>query len=91
MPATLNHKTLPEFWYHYRRVPKDIQDLADKNFALLKANPRHPSLHFKKIGDLWSVRVGLQYRALALDDPPDCVVWFWIGRHAEYDHLIDKQ
>ena len=91
MPATLNHKTLPEFWYHYRRVPKDIQELADKNFALLKANRRHPSLHFKKIGDLWSVRVGLHYRALALDDSPDSVVWFWIGRHDEYDHLVDKQ
>jgi hypothetical protein len=47
-----------------------------------------PSLHFKKIGDLWSLRVGLNYRALALDEPPDGVVWFWIGRHGDYDHLI---
>jgi len=39
----LNHRTLPEFWHHYRRIPKDIQELADKNFALLKANPRHPN------------------------------------------------
>lgn len=40
---------------------------ADKNFALLKDNPRHPSLHFKKVGTLWSARVGEQYRALGKD------------------------
>jgi hypothetical protein len=28
---------------------------------------------------------------LALDDPPDGVVWFWIGAHDEYDHLIEGQ
>jgi len=65
--------------------------LADKNFQLLKTNPRHPSLHFKKIRDIWSARVGLHYRALALDDPPDGVVWFWIGRHDQYESLIRGQ
>jgi len=29
-------------------LPKPIQKLADKNFELLKTNPFHPSLHFKK-------------------------------------------
>ena len=24
---------------------------------------RHPSLHFKRIGRFWSVRIGLHYRA----------------------------
>jgi hypothetical protein len=36
----------------------DIRELADKNYELLKSNPRHPSLHFKKLADLCSVRVG---------------------------------
>lgn len=84
----MNHTALPEFWYHYRKLPREVQALADKQFELLKANPWHPSLHFKKIGDLWSVRVGLHYRALALAEPPDGVVWFWIGSHGDYDHLI---
>jgi len=26
------------------------KDLADKNFKLLKTDPYHPSLHFKKVG-----------------------------------------
>lgn len=91
MRAALKHTALPEFWYHYRQLPQDTRALADKNFELLETNPRHPSLHFKRIGELWPVRVGLHYRALALDDPPDRVVWFWIGRHDEYDRLIDSQ
>jgi hypothetical protein len=45
-----------------------VQSLADKNFALLKANPRHGSLQLKKVAeDVYSVRVGLEYRALAFD------------------------
>ena len=67
MPAALKHAALAEFWLHYQRLPLDVQQLADEKFELLKPNPRHPSLHFKKIGELWSVRVGLHYRALALD------------------------
>jgi hypothetical protein len=61
--------------------------VADKNFELLKADPHHPSLHFKKIGQLWSVRVGAHHRAMGIDSG-DTVVWFWIGSHADYDKLI---
>ena len=66
----MKHFALPSFWRHYRDLPKHMQKLADEKFELLKTNPRHPSLHFKKIGShqqLWSVRVGLHYRALGRD------------------------
>jgi hypothetical protein len=43
------HRTNAEFWKEYRALPADIRDRADKQFALLKANPRHPSLQFKKL------------------------------------------
>ncbi|MFK5913164.1 MAG: hypothetical protein QM484_02225 [Woeseiaceae bacterium] len=46
--------------------PLNIQKLADKNFEILKNNSKHPSLHFKKVGNFWSARVGLSYRALAV-------------------------
>ena len=61
----MNHFASPEFWFHYRQLPNDIQQLADKNFALLKTDPRHPSIRLKKVGNFWSARVGLRYRALA--------------------------
>ena len=50
-------------------------------------NPRHPSLNFKRIGGFWSVRVGLHYRALAVQAEAE-VVWFWIGPPAEYGGII---
>ncbi len=62
---------------------------ADKQFALLKANPQHPSLRFKKLGDrdsqeIWSARVTLKHRAMAVK-LDDAYVWFWIGEHNVYD------
>ena len=76
------------FWRAYDSLPTNIRDLADKNYALLKTNPSHPSLHFKRIGELWSVRVGARYRALATPVEGG-LVWFWIGSHVDYDKLID--
>lgn len=86
----MNHKAHPDFWFHYRHLPEQVQRLADKNFELLKSNPRHPSLQLKKVGhDLYSARVGLDYRALAFD-LGEHLVWFWIGQHDEYDHLLSR-
>jgi mRNA-degrading endonuclease RelE of RelBE toxin-antitoxin system len=86
----MNHRTLPRFWQLYRQLPKEARELADKNFDLLKSDPYHPSLHFKKVNDakqLWSVRIGIQYRALGIEKP-EGIVWIWIGTHAEYDKLL---
>jgi hypothetical protein len=83
----LIHHASPDFWSCYNALPDLIREQADKAFALLKTNPQHPSLHLKKVGRFWSARVGLHYRALAVD-APDGVLWFWIGTHAEYDKLI---
>ena len=81
------HRTTPKFWERFEGLGEDVQKLARKNFALLKNNPKHPSLHFKKVGEYWSARVGLYYRVLAVEDGDD-FVWVWIGSHAEYDKLI---
>lgn len=83
----MRHFTTPRFWEYYGDLPADVRRLADKKFDLLKRDPMHPSLHFKRIERFWSVRVGLKYRALAVDGPKG-PVWFWIGTHAEYDKLL---
>lgn len=64
-----------------------MQQLADRCFELMKDDPRHPSIHLKHVGEFWSARVGLHYRALGVDDEGG-ISWFWIGSHAEYDKLI---
>ncbi len=50
-----------------------------------------PSLHLKKISDLWSVRAGLHYRAVGMDAPGEdkAILWFWVGSHAEYNNFIN--
>jgi len=64
-----------------------VRELADKSFELVKTNPRHPSIHFKKIGDYRSARVDLHYRALGVDVEGG-ILWFWLGTHADYDQLV---
>jgi hypothetical protein len=83
----LKHSASTRFWACYAALPDEVRALADKNYSLLLTNSRHPSLHFKKVGRLWSVRVGINHRAIATE-VEDGYLWVWIGLHSEYDKLI---
>jgi hypothetical protein len=88
----MEHHATSGFWHHYHALPPHIRSNADKQFLLLKRNPQHGSLLFKKIGDrqgqeVYSVRVTLSHRALELKRPPG-FLWFWIGDHQTYESLI---
>ncbi len=79
-----------EFVEYFHVLPDAVKTQARKNYRLWKENPRHPSLHFKRVHQhepLYSVRVGRGWRALGLLDD-DTITWFWIGSHADYDKLI---
>ncbi len=84
------HYASTRFWRCFQSLPENVRKLARKNFELLKEDPSHPSLHFKKVGRFWSVRIGLYYRALAIEDGGD-FIWIWIGNHEEYDELINRR
>ncbi|MEM9273434.1 MAG: hypothetical protein AAGA80_10800 [Cyanobacteria bacterium P01_F01_bin.143] len=71
----MKHRATPDFWYHYRRLPSEIQELADRCYKLLKQDSRYPSLHLKKVGRFWSVRIGLHYRAIGIQQSND-LAWF---------------
>ena len=81
------HRATRRFWEYFDSLAEDIQNVARKNYALLKVNLRHPSLQFKKLGKFWSARVGLNHRALAIEDG-EGFIWVWIGPHDEYERLI---
>jgi hypothetical protein len=88
----MEHRATEGFWRAYQGLPLQIRNRADKQFALLKSNQQHPSLHFRKVGlsrgqEVWSARVTLNHRALALKRA-DGFLWFWIGDHKNYDALI---
>ena len=81
------YKTTPNFWRCYYNLPREVQQQTDYKFELLKLNPKHPSLHLKKVGIHWGVRINKNYRALASEDG-ETLVWFWIEKHDEYMRQI---
>jgi hypothetical protein len=84
------HHTTRRFWDCYWSLSAEIRELADKRFALLRKDPWHPSLHFKKVGRFWSARVDAGYRALAVPDGQD-YIWVWIGTNDEYERMIGNR
>ena len=84
------HRATARFWASLASLSEPVQRVARQNLALLKANPAHPSLHFKKVGKLWSARVGINYRAIAVEDGAD-FIWVWVGPHDEYQRLIKRE
>jgi len=86
----VNSQITEDFLACFARLPEEVKALARRSYRLWRANPSHPSLHFKPIHGnegLYSVRVGLGWRALGLLEG-DMITWSWIGSHAEYDRLI---
>jgi len=86
----VNPFTVKSYWKSYKGLPKKIQKDADRKFDLWKKNPFHPSLNFKCVNteyNIWSVRVTMDYRALAVRNEKS-VIWYWIGDHNKYEQLL---
>lgn len=86
----MNSFTTRRFRVAYGQLPEAVRSRARDAYKLFRENPGHPSLQFKKIDEehnVYSVRVGLGYRALGTRQGSE-IVWFWIGPHDEYERLI---
>jgi hypothetical protein len=84
-------RTTARFKQAFGQMPKSVQRQARQKYELWSGDPRHPSIHFKLLKgqkNLWSVRVGIHYRALGSFASPDLFIWSWIGSHKEYDQLL---
>ncbi len=60
--------TTDKFRKAFDKLPKEIQERVRSAYQSWKSNPNYPSLHFKQghtQQSIYSVRVGLSYRALA--------------------------
>ena len=71
-----------DFRKRFQRLPPDIQKQAQRSYRLWKKNPQYAGLDYKRVSQtipLYSVRIGLHWRALALKDG-DTVDWFWLVR-----------
>jgi len=88
----LNSSVTKEFRKRLEQLPAEVQEQAARAYSFWRAEPFHPSLQFKRISPsqpIYSVRIGLGYRALGLRSA-DHMHWFWIGSHAEYDDLLKR-
>ena len=84
--------TTSAFRKAYDDLPERIQRHAREAYRNFKRNPSHPSLQFKQVHPsrpIYSARVSLGYRALAVRDQ-ETWIWFWIGSHADYDKLLQR-
>lgn len=84
--------TTKRFRKAFAKLPKAIQERAQQAYQLWKQNNFSPGLHFKQVNDnppVYSVRVGLSYRALGVKQG-DSIIWFWIGSHEDYNNLLSQ-
>jgi hypothetical protein len=88
----MNSHTTIKFRKAVTELPAEAQKQARQAYRLFIENPHHPSLRFKSIHPtrpIFSVRIGLNYRAVGIRDGDD-MIWYWIGSHADYDKLIQQ-
>jgi hypothetical protein len=82
----------PRFKKAFSELPQEIKDAARESYRRFRDDPSHPSLHLKQVHPsepIYSVRISLQYRALAVKEG-NTYVWFWIGSHSQYDALLKR-
>jgi Txe/YoeB family toxin of Txe-Axe toxin-antitoxin module len=76
------------FWRRFRTLPVAVQEKARDAYRRFQFDPLHPSLNFEKLKgypNYWSVRITLNYRAVAVREG-DILLWFWIGSHSDFDN-----
>jgi hypothetical protein len=74
----------------FAALPSDVQRDAKRAYRIFQSDPGHPGLHFKELegeDNIYSARIGLDYRALAVMRK-DRIVRYWIGSHSDYDRLV---
>ena len=86
----MNSFLLPQFLELYRALPESFRQQVRQAYSLFQQDPHHPGLRFRLVHPtcpIFSARVGLRYRAVGIREGDD-ITWFWIGSHADYDHLL---
>ena len=88
----MKSRTTERFRVALERLPAQVRQQARTAYRRFCEDPAHPSLHFKQVHStlpVYSVRVGIHYRAVGMIDG-DTIVWFWVGPHADYEALLTR-
>jgi hypothetical protein len=74
----VNSQITEDFLDCFRRLPESVCEQARKTYRRWRADPLHPSLHFKRVHatePIYSARVGLGWRVLGLLEG-NTITWF---------------
>jgi len=79
-----------KFHKQFGSLPRQVRQLAVKNYFFWRGNPAHPSIRWKSLAKgVWSARIGGDYRAVAYVDG-DAALWVWIGTHNDFDNQVRR-
>ena len=88
----MKSRTLASFWRQFENLPVEVQRRAYRAYRLWRGYPLAQSLYFKRVSDtepIYSVRIGLEYRALGLLEG-DTIYWYFIGNHDDYERELKR-
>ncbi len=71
--------------------PNEFKKLLVKTINFGSKIPIIPE--FKKVNakqSVYSIRVGIGWRAVGVKQDSQTIIWFWIGSHGEYDNLLKE-
>jgi hypothetical protein len=88
----LTSRTTARFRQAFALLPERVRVQAREAHRRFQLDAAHPGLRLKLVHPslpIYSVRVGLGYRALGRRDG-DVWIWFWLGAHGEYDRLLKQ-
>ena len=74
----MQSRTTRQFWRLFADLPFGAQRDAKRAYRLFQSSPAHPGLQFKKLegeDNIYPVRIGLDYRALATLEPSVVPTW----------------
>jgi mRNA-degrading endonuclease RelE of RelBE toxin-antitoxin system len=88
----LKSKTTRQFREDLASLPEAVRQQARSAYRTFRDNPHHPGLQFKRVHPtlpIYSARVSSDYRAVGVRNGGE-IVWFFIGSHTEYEHLLKR-
>jgi hypothetical protein len=86
----MNSRTTRSFRDALAILPVNIRKQAAIAYRRFQVDPNYPGLHFKKVHPtlpIYSARINDDYRVLG-QPRENGIVWFWVGKHAEYERLL---
>jgi hypothetical protein len=88
----MNSRRTRRFRELLHALPASIQKQAAEAYRYFRDDPNHPSLHFKKVHPrlpIYSARINDDYRVVG-QMRSNGIVWFWVGKHDEYERLLKQ-